>query len=205
MTESYEFTNDWFAPHKPVWEQLIQQFQPKKALEIGAYEGACTCFMLQQDAPVPLQEVYCVDTWPGGMEHANTDMSEVERRFDRNIKKALATGAQAKVFKLKGFSRDGLLQLLNQGHAGSFDLIYIDGSHQAADVLSDSVLAFMLVRVGGVLIWDDYLWSHEPLGQQDSLNMPKPAIDAFVNLYQRKLSVLVGTPLYQLYAQKIAE
>jgi hypothetical protein len=33
--------------------------------------------------------------------------------------------------------------------------------------------------------------------------MPKPAIDAFINIYQRKMTV-VGAPLYQLYTRKIS-
>ncbi len=45
----------------------------------------------------------------------------------------------------------------------------------------------------------------EPYGQQDSLNMPKPAIDAFINLFQRKLRVLPGIPLYQVAIEKLAD
>ncbi|HEX2816824.1 MAG TPA: class I SAM-dependent methyltransferase, partial [Phenylobacterium sp.] len=83
------------------------------------------------------------------------------------------------------------------------ELIYIDGSHQAPDVLTDAVLAFQLLRVGGILIFDDYLWSHEGPGQQDFYNMPKPAVDAFVNIFQRRMTV-IGAPLRQLYVRKIA-
>ncbi len=80
----------------------------------------------------------------------------------------------------------------------------MDGSHQAPDVLADAVFAFPLLKVGGLMIFDDYLWSMELPGQQDSFNMPKPAIDAFVNIYQRKVRVL-SAPLYQLYVMKTAD
>jgi Methyltransferase domain len=80
--------------------------------------------------------------------------------------------------------------------------IYIDGSHQAPDVLADSVLAFQLLRVGGIMIFDDYLWRMEPEGRQDSLNIPKPAIDSFINIFQRKLRVVSGFTNYQLYIEK---
>ncbi|MCR5880051.1 hypothetical protein [Phenylobacterium sp. J367] len=70
-------------------------------------------------------------------------------------------------------------------------------------MLTDAVLAFKLLKVGGLLIFDDYLWKHEKNGQEDFYNMPKPAIDAFVTLYQRKLTVF-GAPLYQLYVRKTA-
>jgi hypothetical protein len=38
----------------------------------------------------------------------------------------------------------------------------------------------------------------------DILRCPKPAIDAFVNIYYQKLRVL-KMPLYQLYLQKLAD
>ena len=42
---------------------------------------------------------------------------------------------------------------------GLFDLIYIDGSHSAKDVLLDSLLAWRLLRPGGAMVWDDYEWA----------------------------------------------
>ena len=72
-------------------------------------------------------------------------------------------------------------------------------------MLADAVLSFWLLRRGGVMVFDDYLWSLEPWGQQDPLNMPKPAIDAFINIYQRKLRVLAGIPLYQIAIEKLAD
>jgi predicted O-methyltransferase YrrM len=42
-----------------------------------------------------------------------------------------------------------------------FDLIYVDGSHQASDVLTDSIITFQLLRVGGVMTFDDYVWCME--------------------------------------------
>src|SRR6185312_6234037 len=103
----------------------------------------------------------------------------------------------------KTTSHSAMIRLLADGNGGRFDFVYIDGSHQAPDVLADAVLAFQLLKLGGVLVFDDYLWAMEPLGRQDFYNMPKPAIDAFVNVFQRKLR-LVSAPLYQLYAVKTA-
>jgi hypothetical protein len=34
--------------------------------------------------------------------------------------------------------------------------------------------------------------------------MPKPAIDAFVNVFHRKLEIYQSLPLWQLYVQKVA-
>ncbi|MCZ6464828.1 MAG: class I SAM-dependent methyltransferase [Proteobacteria bacterium] len=39
------------------------------------------------------------------------------------------------------------------------DFIYIDGCHEAACVLLDAVLSWDLLKVGGTMIFDDYVWS----------------------------------------------
>ena len=111
------------------------------------------------------------------------------------------------MFACRRSSGDRRLRLPRTSPAGEapFDLIYIDGSHTAADVLIDAVLAFQLLRVGGVMIFDDYLWSMEPALSVDPLNMPKPAIDAFAAIFLRKTRVLPGLPNAQCYVEKIAD
>jgi hypothetical protein len=133
-------------------------------------------------------------------------MSEVERRFDHNVSVARGkTPHPANIHKIKKYSNHGLPDLMASGKYGFFDLIYIDGSHQAPDVLTDAVMSFQLLRVGGVMIFDDYLWSMDKPGSQDVLKMPKPAIDAFINIFQRKMSVFFGAPIGQLYTRKISD
>ena len=204
----YEFTSDWFSYNIPIWQQLLTPLRPQRIAEIGCYEGRSTTWIVEHCAREQPIELHAVDTWDGGTEFlkgafGGASVSDAERRFDRNIALALGRAPQAVRFtKHKAPSRLALVQLLAAGGTGRFDLVYIDGSHQASDVLADAVLAFELLRVGGLMIFDDYLWSMEADGQQDSLGMAKPAIDAFINLYQRKLRVVRGCPLYQLYAHK---
>ena len=129
-------------------------------------------------------------------------MGEVERRFDHNVMVAKQRAShRVSVKKFKKPSMQALTEIIARREA-PFDLVYVDGSHQAPDVLSDAVLAFQLLRIGGIMIFDDYLWRLEPDGRQDLLNMPKPAIDSFVNIFQRKLRVMHGLPLWQLYLEK---
>ena len=132
-------------------------------------------------------------------------MAGVEARFDENVKLAIERAAQrVSLQKIKQRSVAALAGLIATDET-PFDLIYIDGSHTAADVLTDAVLAFQLLRVGGVMIFDDYLWSMEPALSVDPLNMPKPAIDAFAMIFMRKMRVLPGLPNAQCYIEKIAD
>jgi predicted O-methyltransferase YrrM len=204
LAESYEFTTDWFSRFASIWTQLLTRFPPARILEIGSYEGRASCFLIERCAVERDIELHCVDSWAGGIEHDADAMPQVEQRFDRNIAAARAAAPRRVDFhKHKALSSDALVKLLAEGRQGTFDLIYVDGSHQAPDVLSDAVLAFMLLRVGGLLIFDDYLWSMGGPGTQDFYKSPKPAIDAFININQRKLNV-IGAPLYQLYTQKVS-
>ncbi len=200
----YEFTSDWFSACIPVWAQLFERLKPERVLEIGSFEGRSTCHLIENCKSSKVVEIVCVDTWEGGIEHDSNAMHEVERRFDRNVALACkrAPGA-ASVKKIKKRSTRALAEMVAHGEA-LFDLVYVDGSHQAPDVLEDAVLSFQLLRVGGIMIFDDYLWQLEPEGRQDPLNMPKLAIDAFVNIFQRKLQVMSGLPIWQLYIEKKA-
>jgi predicted O-methyltransferase YrrM len=202
----FTFTNEWFTANIPVWDMMLPALKPQHILEIGAFEGRATCYLIEKfhDCDNGL-EVHCVDTWEGGVEHDKEAMGAVEARFDSNIELALGRVTKpVRVIKHKKISSQALAEMIGAGRRETFDLIYIDGSHQATDVLADAVMGFQLLRVGGFMIFDDYLWAMEKPGSQDPFNMPKPAIDAFLNIFQRKIVILRGVPIYQLFALKFA-
>jgi predicted O-methyltransferase YrrM len=203
----FQYTTDWLSRFAPVWRQLIQQHQPSRFLEIGSYEGRSACFFIEEVAALRPVEIYCIDNW-AGVGPADPVAAEVERRFDHNIQLARSRSKHpATVYKHKAHSADALASLIARGNNEAFDLIYVDGSHKAPDVLTDCVMAFRLLKVGGVMIFDDYLWfvdakdEETSPGAEEFYSLPKPAIDAFLNIFQRKLRLLPA-PLYQLYAVK---
>ena len=203
-----QFTNNWFQiTAKAVWDQLIPQVRPNKILEIGSYEGASICYLIDKLARDAELEIHCIDSWEGGIEHksAGISMNAIEARFRRNIGLAVEKAAKPVDMHIhKGFSDLCLAQLLAENRRNYFDMIYIDGSHQAADVLYDAVVAFKLLKVDGLMVFDDYLWAETMPYGKDPLRCPKPAIDAFVNINFRKLQV-VSAPLSQLYVRKISD
>jgi len=204
--DEYRYSADWFSMCIPVWQELFSQLPDVvKILEIGSFEGRSTVWLIENGFKAGAKaDIYCVDTWQGGVEHQGADMAAIEQRFLRNVEIARARSAAAvTVHVRKGPSAAVLAGLAAEGHASSFDAVYVDGSHQCPDVLHDLVLAFQLCRVGGVIICDDYDWSQEPPGSEDLLNQPKLAIDSFVNCYRRKLEV-VGITLRQAYLRKSA-
>ncbi|MBR0671909.1 class I SAM-dependent methyltransferase [Neoroseomonas soli] len=206
--EAPEFHWDWFSQHIPAWRSLFSTIQPlpRKILEIGSFEGRATCFMLEHVlAPDAPGEVHCVDTWAGGVEHSALPMEEVHARFRRNVTLLVGRLPQHRVVIHRRTSFDAMVRLIAEGHAGTFDFVYVDGSHQAPDVLEDLVLSFRLCRKGGVVICDDYFWQRQKPGEEDVLDSPKLAIDSFTNLFRRRLRFLSRMSGQQLAYRKTAD
>ena len=183
-----EYTVDWFSGNIPIFKGLLEKhlkLPRRKYLEIGSFEGLSTNYLLDNFLIGEEDSIYCVDTWEGGQEH-DMDMGEVERRFRTNI----ADHSQ-KVKIYKGNSYDKLLEL-NREHRDSFDFIYIDGSHDSWDVLSDLVLAWPLLKIGGIMGCDDYLWGG-PMdinNRQEDDRRPQAAIDTFLFTHRRFYELL---------------
>ena len=196
---AYEFTNDWFgATGRYIWDKILPQLGPSRILEIGSYEGRSACFLIDK-LNFPL-EIHCIDTWKGGAEHQKIDMEAVKRRFDANTSFAIANSKEAvKLIPHVGPSADILAKMQTE-YAEYFDFIYVDGSHAAADVLCDAVLAFRLLRSGGVMCFDDYLWKDD--SPMNPINCPKVAIDAFTMIYSKQLNVMPLPPT-QLFVEKL--
>ncbi len=198
-----DFPNSWSFGARAVWDQILRQLQPKRVLEVGSFEGQSACYLIKAIGAQRGGQIHCIDTWLDTGEYAGVKMAEVEQRFLKNTQAARqSTPHPVELILHKQRSDISLAKLFTHGHEGLFDFIYIDGSHQAPDVLADAVLAFRLLRKGGVMAFDDYLWSENLPGGPDLLRMPKSAIDAFINIHIRQLRVVVA-PLYQLYIEKL--
>ena len=188
----YEFTNNWFAHAPEVWEHLIPLLPgtpgERSFLEIGSYEGR-SAIWIAENMMQGSDSLYCIDTWEGGEEHSQEDMDAVMQRFFRN-KEKLENLKKVNWRCTRDTSVNAMGELLFTQDA--FDFIYIDGSHQAKDVLTDACMAWQLLKPGGIMVFDDYLWG-DP---RDALHRPKLALDAFVNIFAEDLTVLhVGNQL----------
>jgi predicted O-methyltransferase YrrM len=200
MTD-YKFTQDWFHWAPEVWEQLMPLLSGEAGkrtfIEIGSFEGRSTLWIaenMMQDG----DWIICIDTWEGGEEHSAEDMAAVEARFDRNTQLFdIKHNYERVVNKNKGKSTHYLAYELHDQKTQA-DFIYIDGSHIAKDVLTDACMAWPLLKPKGIMVFDDYLWGDA----RDILHRPKPAIDAFVNLFAEEVDVVhVG---YQLIVRRKA-
>lgn len=181
------FSADWFSHNISFWTSTFkaagwEPAAPKIIVEIGSFEGRSTIWSCKNLLHNAESRIFCIDTFGGSVEHNEKQKTNLFERFTNNIESA---GVQDKVKIRRGESWRELARLTAEGIRPDF--IYIDGSHQAPDVLSDAVLSFNLLKGGGLMIFDDYHWTIEPHGQEDILNSPKLAVDMFISLYRRRM------------------
>jgi predicted O-methyltransferase YrrM len=182
MAEStYTFTEDWFSHNVPILKDVLADFAGKenvKMLEIGSFQGRSTVWMLENILTHETSTITCIDTFEGSVEHTNDQCKDLWEMFSHNT-----APFGDKVVVQKGSSHVKLREMAN---TPTYDIIYVDGDHSAPSVLQDAVLSFPLLKPGGVLVFDDYLWQ----GQPDILDRPKIAVDAFIHIFQQKLQIL---------------
>ena len=198
--KDYQFSQDWFSHNVLIWKQFLRPLKGLanlRILEIGSWEGRSTCWLLENIATDSAARITCIDTFEGSVEHAvivdQTVLETIEQRFDWNIER---TGTPEKVRKVVGKSQIVLRSLI----PNTYDLVYIDGSHIASDVLEDALLTWRLVKIGGFIIFDDYGFVFSPEIAEDP---PKVAIDVFLKLFNKKVKLLHQS--YQVILEKIAE
>lgn len=203
MTE-YQYTKDWFNWAPEVWQQLIPHLPERTEdgrnfLEIGSFEGRSAVW-IAENMMQKGDTLTCIDTWEGGEEHSEEDMDTVYGRFTHNMQ-LLQTKQAVGLSVCMGTSTQELAHWLMEepDQYQHFDFIYIDGSHVAKDVLTDACMAWPLLKPKGMMVFDDYMWGNP----RDILHRPKPAIDAFCNLFAEEAEIIhVG---YQLVVRKKGE
>lgn len=139
-----------------------------QALEIGSFEGRSAIWMLENLLTAPGCRLTCVDLF-----------REWESAFDHNIE---VSGQGHKVRKLKGRSENVLWTLQQE----RFDLIYVDGHHGAMNVLLDAMQAWVMLKTGGFLVFDDYLWELA----RPRIERPKMAVDLFMQALRGQFQLL---------------
>ncbi len=170
--QRYVFTADYVSPRTQLWMKYAEGFKGKEnvtLLEIGSFEGRSCIWFLENILTHPTSSITCVDVFSGNWEYL----------FDHNIR---ISGLRDKVKKMKGTSGSVLPNLRED----SFDIIYVDGSHEAANVLMDAVAGWLLLKPGGIMIFDDYEWEPEKPPER----RPKIAVDLFLKVVRNRMGVL---------------
>lgn len=165
--------------------------QPTRMLQVGAYTGDASIWLVENIMKHPDSVLIDVDTWEGSDEpsHHGMDWGTVEQVYDMKTYKARQ---ERKVIKFKGTSDNFF-----KSNQEMYDFIYIDGDHTAYGVIKDAVSAYECLNVGGIIAFDDYQWSAS-LGLTKE---PRLAIDAFTQIYSDRVAMIVDG--YQRWFRKM--
>ncbi|MEG4089580.1 tetratricopeptide repeat protein [Microcoleus sp. Pol12B4] len=178
--KDYQFTQDWFTHNIPIWQRHLQEFTgiaEFQVVEIGSFQGMSACWLLDNILTHPTAKITCIDLY-------------FQQHFKGNIVK---TGAADRVIELEGYSQDLLINLNSE----YYDVAYIDGCHKPTSALQDAILSWRLVKVGGLMIFDDYEFTFPDSPEQDT----KIGIDVFLEMFGSQLEVVHQG--YQLIVKKI--
>ncbi|MCG3204075.1 MAG: hypothetical protein KCHDKBKB_00778 [Elusimicrobia bacterium] len=197
--DPYEFSFVWdfetSSDSKAI--NLLERYKDKevKFLQIGAYEGRFTLWLLHHILTNPKANIVDIDPWISTETYltngATPPLSLVEKRYHQNIFK---NQDNYKVTTIRGKSEEELLKLTNQ-----FDFIFVDGSHLAQNVIIDAEEALRLCKSGGVILFDDYMWK---MGEEISSSArPHEAINEFLVNHMGEYKIIYKD--YQLAIEKL--
>lgn len=192
MGDTPTFPN-WFEGQRYNFEEQLTRFKglpDLRFLQIGAYTGDASEWLLTNILTDPSSILLDVDTWEGSdeLEHKSIAFSEVYEFYKKRME------PYSNVRSLRNNSDNFLTA--NKERNNLFDFIYIDGDHTADQVARDAENAWKLLKSGGIIAFDDYQWGQDV---HPSLR-PKLAIDQFMGEKQGEYEVLVNS--YQMWLLK---
>ena len=153
------FSSNWFDNlAKNNFETYIKPvYSDSKCnyLEVGTFEGASLVYMFDYVLTNIESVATVIDPF--------TFRDNQREIFNSNLQAYLD-----RINVITGESQNELVKL----RQNSFDIIYIDGDHTSAAVLSDGMQSFPLLKSGGYMIFDDYLWMHDGKHTNENKNNP---------------------------------
>ena len=171
------FSNKWFLNNFDIFNFFLPKDKNSKFdyLEVGCFEGLSSFFVLSEYKTV---NAILLDIWDMPNPNSKTlshNFNSVEKAFDDNLSGFNFT-------KIKDDSVVAMRKLFKQQK--SFDFIYIDGSHNGEDILSDAIEAFKILKKDGIIFFDDFL-QHDKNRALQSYD----GIEKFLTLYYNYLKI----------------
>tara|TARA_E500000075_G_scaffold35840_1_gene32138 strand:- start:210 stop:884 length:675 start_codon:yes stop_codon:yes gene_type:complete len=171
------FSNKWFLNNFDIFSFFLPQDKNSKFvyLEVGCFEGLSSFFVLSEYKAV---DATLLDIWDMPNPNSKTlshNFNSIEDTFDNNLSRFNFT-------KIKDDSVVAMRKLFKQNK--SFDFIYIDGSHNGEDILSDAIEAFKILKKEGLIFFDDFL-QHDKNRALQSYE----GIEKFLTLYSNYLKI----------------
>jgi hypothetical protein len=201
----YNWTHDLPSGSRSVFEGVLQRFvgQRARVLEIGTYAGTSLIEMLRVIGEGATG--VGVDRWKNYAEGRDGEATMLKRMEETNVeaifwKNVASAGMGSRIEGLKGDSVDVLLGLVERGER--FDFVYVDGSHKCIDCYADMILGWRLLKVGGIMVVDDYTYQWERVEAGEVLEYPLRGVDWFLEKRVGEYAVIEKG--YRVFLEKVA-
>lgn len=181
------------------WKERINidSSRELKILEIGVYKGEMSIWFINNLLENKNSKIDLVDTWKGSVEY-NEDFEKVYEEYKENIK---YSKYPEKAIENRITSLEFLAKHILKHKKPYYDLIYIDACHDSRCVMTDAMLSWKVLKVGGYLVFDDYGWNL--LKDKPDYVRPKMSIDCFLNLFRDDIKIIHKG--YKVFLKKIKE
>lgn len=192
----------WNDHHYKNFEKIAshcrREQKPVEILEIGTFEGRTAFWLLDN---IPNAKVTVIDP-------------DVGSNFRHNFTEWTKDNDTSRFNWKCGYSYPCMLAEFAEGK--QYDFIYIDGDHNSCGVLEDAVLAWRLLKIGGILLFDDYMMEitdswfyimHKEFKTDKRYGLmfhhPKEAVDAFLSIYKGQYEMYIDN--YQIGVAKFVQ
>ncbi|MDC1091564.1 class I SAM-dependent methyltransferase [Candidatus Pelagibacter ubique] len=173
--KSKNTSTDYFSINAYYWNKILNKnFKKFSYLEIGSLEGNSALYILKNHLT---KKVVCVDLWD-----LDIFLSNAKKNFNNFIKNLQEFENKYSYFKMKS---DDFFH----NNKEFFDVIYIDGWHGASQVRKDISNSWKFLRVGGIIICDDYFYEGDSYKNSDK-DIPAPEINYFIRENQKNIKIL---------------
>jgi hypothetical protein len=173
---------NWFQQTASInFKTYLKEFagEPNlRFLQIGAFTGDASVWMCENILTDDTSLLIDIDTWKGSDEevHHAMDFDDVLKVYE----------AKTKPYKTVAHFRMTSSKYFTEYNELTYDFIYIDGDHTASGVIDDAIMSWQVLKPGGIMAFDDYIWMH-PDGD---IAIPRPSINFFLWAKQGQLDML---------------
>ena len=185
---SKKTSTDYFSLNAYYWNSILNKnFKEFSYLEIGSWEGNSALYVLKN---FKTKNVVCVDVWDL---FDNKYKNEHLERFE-NFKKNLQEFKNRYLF-FKSTSDDFF-----KNNNAKFDVIYIDGWHEAPQVYKDICNSWSCLNKNGIIICDDYFYGN--IRDNKEKDLPAEGINKFIFENKKKIKI-VNVNNTQIFFKKL--
>lgn len=180
-----EYPN-WF---KQIAQENFEKFLLPEAgkprlyyLQLGCFTGDASVWMLDNVLTGDQSRLSDVDTWQGAPNEPIQEQMDFEDVY--SVYKQKTHGKKVNHYRTTTFDF-----LTNPEFTGlTYDFIYVDAHHTAASAFLDCELSWPLLKQGGMMAVDDYLWEH-PDG--NVIHAPKLGIAMWMDCHIGEFETLI--------------